>query len=101
MTTKHTLYEGVLNDDSITVFDDKSALLTYYTYATEWSNHKHNESFSDLQGAMRFYRKRFTNRVIEQGKRWREEDSDGYNYNIDDTPEQYWTTVVYEQGMEI
>lgn len=100
MTTKHTLYEGVSNDDYITVCEDGSVLITYYTYATEWSNTKHEKACYDIDNAMRWYRGKFPSRVVEQGKRWVEEDSDDYNY-IDDTPEQYWSTIVCEQGMVI
>lgn len=101
MTTKHTLYEGVLNDDYLTQCDDGSVLITYYTYQTEWTNNVHEKACYDMERALRWYRNNFHDRVVEQGKRWIEEDSDGYNYNIDDTPEEYWTEVVYEQGMEI
>lgn len=100
MTTKHTLYEGVLNDDYATVCEDGSVLITYYTYATEWFNYMHEKAFYDMDRALRWYRGNFSDRVFEQGKRWIEEDSDDYNY-INDTPEEYWTTVVYEQGMAI
>lgn len=98
-TTKHTLYEGVLNDDYITKCEDDSALLTYYTYATEWSNRQHEKAFSDIGKAVAYYKRNFHDRVFEQGKRWLEEDKE-YSY-IADTPEQYWATVVFEQGMEI
>lgn len=97
--TKHTLYEGVLNDDYITVGQDGSALLTYYTYATEWSNHQHEKVFNSLGDAVDYYKRQFHSRVFEQGKRWIEEDKE-YSY-IADTPEEYWNTVVYEQGMAI
>lgn len=100
MTTRHMLYEGVLNDDYLTRYDDGSVLITYYTYATEWSNAKHEKACYDIDRAMRWYRSEFPSRVLKQGKWWIEEDSDDYNY-IDDTPEQYWSTIVYEQGMEI
>lgn len=99
-TTKHTLFEGVLNDDYLTKCDDGSVLITYYTYATEWSNNQHEKVCYDMDRAVRWYRRTFHDRVFEQGKRWIEEDNDDYNY-INDTPEEYWTTVVYEQGMEL
>lgn len=98
-TTKHTLYEGVLNNDYLTKYEDGSTLLTYYTYATEWSNHQHEKSFSDIGKAVAYYKRNFHDRVFEQGKRWIEEDKE-YSY-IADTPERYWETVVFEQGMEI
>lgn len=99
MTTKHTLYEGVLNDDHLTKCDDGSVLITYYTYATEWSNNQHEKACYDIDRAVKWYQRKFPERVFEQGKRWIEEDKE-YSY-IADTPEIYWKTVVYEQGMEI
>lgn len=99
MTTEHTLYEGVLNNDHITLCDDGSALLTYYTYATEWSNNVIEKAFNTLDDAVRYYKRKFHDRVFEQGKRWIEEDKE-YSY-IADTPEIYWKEVVYEQGMVI
>lgn len=101
MTTyKHTLYEGVLNDDYITVNSDNTATLTTYTFATEWSNTEHKAEFPDIEKAIKSYRREFPDRVFEQGKRWIEEDSDGDDYNINDTPEEYWTMMVYEQVVE-
>ena len=97
---KHTLYEGVLNDDYIVVEEDKSALLTYYTYATEWSNNVNEKAFDTIDRAIRWYRRNFGGRVLEQGKVWLDEDR-GYGAEYGGTPEEYWTDVVYEQGMEI
>ena len=97
MTTKHTLYEGVLNDDYLTRCDDGSVLITYYTYQTEWTNNLHEKNCYDMERALRWYRNNFHDRVVEQGKRWLEEDESDTN----DTPEEYWTEVVYEQAMEI
>lgn len=99
-TTKHTLYEGVLNDDYLTKCEDGSVLLTYYTFASAWSNFKWEKAFYDIDKALRWYRRKFHDRVFQQGKEWLEQDSDDYNY-INETPEEYWTEVVYEQGMEI
>lgn len=97
---QHTIYEGVLNDDYITECSDGSALLTYYTYATEWSNHIHEKAFSDIGKAMAWYRRKFHDRVFEQGKRWLKE-NDGEYYNISDTPEEFWSAMVYEYKVDV
>lgn len=99
-TTKHTLFEGVLNDDYMTKCDDGSVLITYYTFATEWSNNQHEKACYDMARAMRWYREKFHDRVVAQGKKWLEEDTE---WGTDDhyTPEEYWTEIVCEQGMEV
>lgn len=97
---KHTLFEGVLNDDYILESSvSKPVWLTYYTFQTEWSNQEHKKEFPDMSEAMRWYRKEFSDRVLEQGKRWIEE-NDGEYYDISDTPEEYWTDMVYEYKVE-
>lgn len=100
MTTKHTLYEGVLNDDYMTVEQDGSVLITYYTYATEWSNVVHEKCAYDMERALAWYKNKFPDRVKAQGEEWIGEDTDDYN-DIKQTPQEYWKNVVMTQGMEI
>ena len=93
MTTLITLYEGVLNDDTISVAKDGKALLEYWTYSTEWNNKLNNFRFENLAKAVAFYQKTLPNRVFEQGKRWLEEGKvEDYPY----TPEEFWQQTVYE-----
>ena len=95
MTTKHILFEGVLNDDYLTKCDDGSVIITYYTYATEWSNGTHEKVCYDMGRALRWYIDEFRDRVFKQGKRWLEEDKvEDYPY----TPEEYWREQVYNMS---
>lgn len=92
------LFTGVLNDDTLSVATDGKALLEYWTYATEWSDNLHKKLFSDIESALRWYRREFHDRVLDQGEWWLQDDHiEDYPY----TPEQYWTDMVHEQGVEI
>lgn len=88
MTT--VLFEGVLNNDIIERIADKTYRLTYWTYATCWSNHRHDIYFQSIENAMRYYLTMFPNRVFQQGKVWLEEDNEDA-----DTPEEYWKSIIY------
>ena len=65
MGTKHILYEGVLNDDYLTIGKDGLVVITYFTYATEWSNHEHHKTCFDLPRALRWYMDNFPDRADE------------------------------------
>lgn len=62
-----TLCTGVLNDDTITV-TPKGAVVEYYTYANEWSDHKHIERFDSVTEALDFYRKTFGARLDSEAQ---------------------------------
>lgn len=62
--TRITLREGVLNDDTMLVADEgyhfgsdnnKKVLVDYYTYATEWSNHRHYFYADSVENALKHY----------------------------------------------
>ena len=91
MTT--VLFEGVLNDDTIEVVGKDNYRLTYWTYATCWSNDRHDIYFDTFDGAVRYYLRKFYGRALQQGRVWLEEDK-VEDYNL--TPEEYWREGVYE-----
>lgn len=62
-----TLSTGVLNDDIITV-TSQGIVVVYYTYATEWSDHKHIERFDSVTEALDFYRKTFGARLDSEAQ---------------------------------
>lgn len=91
MTT--TLFEGVLNDDIIEKIGENKYRLTYWTYATCWSNNRHDIYFKTIEGAVRHYLRKFSDRVLQQGKEWLKEDN-----AMADTPEECWKDIVWEQN---
>lgn len=98
MATKHTLYEGVLNDDCIEKVGKHTYQLKTYLFVTSWSNMENNIFFKSLDKAIEYYMKHFSDRVLQQGERWLEEDKiDDYPH----APEEYWKEQVYEQSMVI
>lgn len=80
-----TLFQGVLNDDNITILEDgycyqghnrANVKLTYYTYANEWSNHDHHKFFKSLDNACAWYKKHMLDRAIYQGACWLSDDDE-------------------------
>lgn len=74
-----TLYEGVLNDDTLTLLKDgwhyrghNNAVvkIEYYTFRNAWENDKHTRFFKTLENALKWYKKEMLDRVIEQGGYW-------------------------------
>ena len=91
MTT--ILYEGVLNDDTIKKIGKHTYELKFYLFATSWSNTEYSMYFKSLDKAIEYYMRNFSDRVLQQGKAWLEEDKvEDYPY----TAEEYWKEQVYE-----
>ena len=77
------LYEGVLNDDELEILESQyvytgrnfaTCKITYWTFANEWANNKHEKYFQKVESAIEWYKKNLKDRVIEQGKYWLKED---------------------------
>ena len=109
------LYVGVLNDDEMEILksqyvynadeskmDDASVKITYYTYATEWTDNKHERYFRDIESAVKWYKKEFTARVIESGRysleEWERVDGEKYGSDDDLKCLEEWENLVYEMN---
>ncbi len=88
---KITLYEGVLNDDYISIDEKGIIRLIYYTFASTNSNDRHEKIIKNIIEGINLYKKEFPNRVKEQGEYWMKE-SDANDY----TPEEFWNEVVQQ-----
>lgn len=63
-----TVNERPLNDDTLYLAEEGKvfkgnyvAILEYYTFANEWSDHKHYRSFKSLTAMEKFLDKRYPN----------------------------------------
>lgn len=72
-----TLYEGVLNDDTLTINNEEKVLkvqIEYYLYATPNSNTKKVIYFDSFDEAIEWYKNNFKERVIKQGESYIKEE---------------------------
>lgn len=73
------LYEGVLNDDEVTVANTEKGYyfkvngklykfkVTYWTFANEWCNHRHEFCSNSMEAALKRYQ-RETHRLTEEAR---------------------------------
>ncbi len=78
-----TLFEGVLNNDEMEILKSQyayrikgcpSVKITFYTFATSWSDKKNTRYFKTMEEAGEWYKKNMLDRVILQGGAWLTED---------------------------
>lgn len=72
------LHENVVSEDFL-----EGATLHYFTFATAWTDKEHVMKFKTADEAIEWYKNNLTERVVEQGRYWLQED--GYHEeNISD-----------------
>lgn len=67
-----TLYEGVLNDDTLESIGGGKYRIVYHTYANEWGNNRH-EKEGGVEELLDWYIREYRDRASIQGGAWRAE----------------------------
>ena len=83
------LHENVVSVDYI-----EDSTLHYFTYATEWTDREHVLEFETPEKAIEWYKENLTDRCLDQGKYWLQEDGDLEENITDDDAMNEWENIV-------